>query len=194
MAKVKGVSETRRAIMRSAANLFAELGYNNTSMRAVAADAGCDPALVAHYFSSKEALYGAVVEETVRPAEVIREAMRRRDPEAAEWLLRHAVADWDDPVQRQRILGVLRSASDLPAARMRLSQSLLSEKVADGGADEVRVWLISSLFIGVMTSRHMGLLGAELADSDGELVSALAPVVASYLTVGGADGGVVPAV
>lgn len=186
MAKVKGASGTRREIMRSAAGLFAELGYSNTSMRAVAAHAGCDPALVTHYFTSKEALYGAVVEETVRPAEVIREAMRRRDPDAAEWLLRHAVADWDDPVQRQRILGVLRSASDLPAARTRLSQSLLPESVADGGADEIRVWLISSLFIGVMTSRHMGLLPAELTDGDGELVSALAPVVASYLSAEGA--------
>ncbi|MCI3271305.1 TetR/AcrR family transcriptional regulator [Streptomyces cylindrosporus] len=183
MAKARGASGTRHAIMRSAADLFAELGFGNTSMRAVAADAGCDPALVTHYFASKEALYRAVVEETVRPAEVIREALERGDEGAAEWLLRHAVADWNDPVQRRRILGVLRSASDLPAARERLSQSLLAEGVADGGPDEVRVWLISSLFIGVMTSRHMGLLPPELAEAEGgdELVRALAPVVASYL-------------
>ncbi|MHC3468724.1 TetR/AcrR family transcriptional regulator [Streptomyces sp. 7R007] len=186
MTKARGASATRRAIMRSAADLFAELGYNNTSMRAVAADAGCDPALVTHYFASKEVLYDAVVEETVRPAEVIREAIERRDPEVAEWLLRHAVADWDDPVQRRRILGVLRSVSDLPAARERLRQSLLPEGVEGGGADEVRVWMISSLFIGVMTSRHMGLLDERFTHADGELVRSLSPVVASYLAPEGA--------
>ncbi|MEU5100626.1 TetR/AcrR family transcriptional regulator [Streptomyces sp. NPDC020996] len=189
MANARGASETRRAIMRSAADLFAELGYSNTSLRAVAADAGCDPALIGHYFASKEDLYGAVVEETVRPAEAIREAMERGDPDAAEWLMRHAVADWNDPVQQRRILGVLRSAADLPAARERLSQSLLPREVADSGADEIRVWLISSLFIGVNTSRRMGLLDPGLAEDDEEMVRALAPVVAAFLTPQGIAGG-----
>ncbi|WNM31276.1 TetR/AcrR family transcriptional regulator [Streptomyces sp. Li-HN-5-11] len=186
MAEAGGVRETRRDIMRSAADLFAELGYRNTSIRAIAAGAGCDPALVPHYFASKEALYGAVVAETVRPADVLREAVERRDPEAAEWLLRHAVADWEDPAQRRRILGVLRSALDLPAARRRLSRALLPEALVDGDdGDEIRVWLISSLLIGVMTSRHMGLLAGE-SNGDGggdveRLVDALVPVVAALL-------------
>ncbi|MEU6275221.1 TetR family transcriptional regulator [Streptomyces populi] len=167
--------------MRSAADLFAEFGYRDTSMRAVAAAAGCDPALIGHYFDSKEALYDAVVAETVRPAEVFREAIGRRDPGAAEWLLRHAVADWGDPVQRRRILGVLRSALDLPAARERFRQSLVPEGVTE--ADGIRLALVSSLLVGVMTSRHMGLLPAELADEvdPGELVNALTPAVASFL-------------
>jgi AcrR family transcriptional regulator len=170
--------------MRSAADLFAELGYRNTSLRAVAADAGCDPALIGHYFASKEALYDAVVAETVRPAGVFREAIGRGDPDAAEWLLRHAVTDWGDPVQRRRILGVLRSALDLPAARERLSQSLVPEGVAE--ADEIRLALISSLLVGVMTSRHMGLLPVEFTKGDDstELVRALAPAVAALLDAG----------
>ncbi|MDX6361590.1 MAG: hypothetical protein QOC85_593 [Streptomyces sp.] len=182
MAESRGAPGSRRAIMRSAADLFAELGYRNTSLRAVAAEAGCDPALIAHYFASKEALYDAVVVETVRPAEVFREAIGRRDPEAAEWLLRHAVTDWGDPVQRRRILGVLRSALDLPAARERLSQSLVPEGIAR--VDEIRLALISSLLVGVMTSRHMGLMPTELTENDDstELVRALTPAVAAFLT------------
>ncbi|WP_158690556.1 TetR family transcriptional regulator [Streptomyces sp. 142MFCol3.1] len=191
MAETRGAAGSRRAIMRSAADLFAELGYRNTSLRAVAADAGCDPALIGHYFTSKEALYDAVVEETVRPAEIFREAVARRDPGTAEWLLRHAVTDWGDPVQRRRILGVLRSALDLPAARERMSQSLVPEGL--GGADEIRLALISSLLVGVMTSRHMGLLPPELsAESDSsELVRVLAPAVAALLAADPA--GAVPA-
>ncbi|WP_217166199.1 TetR/AcrR family transcriptional regulator [Streptomyces sp. AC512_CC834] len=185
MAEARGVFNTRQAIMRSAADLFAELGYGNASLRAIAADAGCDPALIAHYFTSKEALYDAVVAETVRPAGVFREAVGRRDAAAAEWLLRHAVADWDDSVQRLRILGVLRSALDLPAAKARIRQSLVPEGV--GEDDEIRLALVSSLFIGVMTARHMDLLPPELMKSDEDpegLVRALAPVVAAYLAAG----------
>jgi AcrR family transcriptional regulator len=184
VAETRGTPGTRQAIMRSAADLFAELGYRNTSLRAVAADAGCDPALIGHYFASKEALYDAVVAETVRPAGVFREAIGRGDPDAAEWLLRHAVTDWGDPVQRRRILGVLRSALDLPAARERLSQSLVPEGVAE--ADEIRLALISSLLVGVMTSRHMGLLPVEFTKGDDstELVRALAPAVAALLDAG----------
>ncbi|MFD7707415.1 TetR family transcriptional regulator [Streptomyces sp. NPDC059786] len=184
MAESRGEPGSRRAIMRSAADLFAALGYRNTSLRAVAAEAGCDPALIAHYFASKEALYEAVITETVRPAEVFREAVERRDAEAAEWLLRHAVADWGDPVQRRRILGVLRSALDLPAARARMDQSLVPEGLT--GTDEIRLALVSSLLVGVMTARHMGLLPAELAkggETD-ELVRALAPAVAAFLAAG----------
>ncbi|MFF8971247.1 TetR/AcrR family transcriptional regulator [Streptomyces sp. NPDC014995] len=176
------MSDTRQTIMRSAAGLFAELGYRNTSIRAIAADAGCDPALVPHYFASKEALYAAVVADTVRPAEVLREALQRRDAEAAEWLLRHAVADWDDPVQGRRILGVLRSVLDLPVARERMSRALLPDGVEGAGGDEMRIWLISSLFIGVMTSRHMGLLEPELAKDGGDrMIAALVPAVAALL-------------
>ncbi|GGN92848.1 hypothetical protein GCM10011579_091150 [Streptomyces albiflavescens] len=193
MAESRGTLGSRQAIMRSAADLFAELGYRNTSLRAVAADAGCDPALIGHYFASKEVLYDAVVAETVRPAGVFREAIGRRDPGAAEWLLRHAVTDWGDPVQRRRILGVLRSALDLPAARERFTQSLVPEGIA--GADEIRLALISSLLVGVMTSRHMGLLPAELTkdDDSAELIRALAPAVAALLVADPAGSAHVPA-
>ncbi|MFC7220668.1 TetR/AcrR family transcriptional regulator [Streptomyces polyrhachis] len=171
----------REDIMRSAADLFAELGYRNTSLRAVAACARCDPALIAHYFTSKEDLYDSVVAEVVHPAEVFREAVGRRDRAAAEWLLRRAVADWGDPVQRRRILGVLRSALDLPAARERLRRSLIPEGVA--GADEIRLALIGSLLVGVVTSRPGGLLpgGPGGIGDSSELVCLLTPAVASLL-------------
>ncbi|WP_371526354.1 TetR/AcrR family transcriptional regulator [Streptomyces sp. NBC_01283] len=172
--------------MRSAADLFAEQGFRRASVCSIAANAGCDPALVGHYFASKEALFTAVAAETVRPAEVLREAVGRRDPDAAEWLLRNAVADWDDGVQRTRILGVLRSALDLSAAESRLRQSLVPERVADDEGGEMRLALIGGLFVGVVMARHLELLPAELAKegSSDELVRALMPVVAGCLEAG----------
>jgi AcrR family transcriptional regulator len=49
-------SETREAIDRAAIELFARLGYHATSMRAIAADAGVQPAAIYHWYPSKEAI------------------------------------------------------------------------------------------------------------------------------------------
>ena len=48
--------ETREAIDRAAVDLFAELGYHATSMRALAAAAEVQPAAIYHWYQSKEAI------------------------------------------------------------------------------------------------------------------------------------------
>lgn len=47
---------TREAIDAAALQLFAELGYHATSMRAIAAAAGVQPAAIYHWYPSKEAI------------------------------------------------------------------------------------------------------------------------------------------
>jgi AcrR family transcriptional regulator len=49
-------SETRDAIHEAAIELFARLGYHATSMRALASEAGIQPAAIYHWYSSKEAI------------------------------------------------------------------------------------------------------------------------------------------
>lgn len=48
---------TRSAIQRAATPLFAEHGFNGVSVRAIAAAADVDPALVIRHFGSKESLF-----------------------------------------------------------------------------------------------------------------------------------------
>lgn len=48
--------ETREAILEAAVGLFAQLGYHATSMRAIAAAAGVQPAAIYHWCPSKEAI------------------------------------------------------------------------------------------------------------------------------------------
>jgi TetR/AcrR family transcriptional regulator len=49
-------------LLREAQSAFARYGYEQASVRKIAASAGFDPALVAHHFGSKEALWDAVIE------------------------------------------------------------------------------------------------------------------------------------
>lgn len=52
-----GSAATRLAIGRAARRLFHEAGYAGASVRAIAASAGVDAALVIRYFGSKEGLF-----------------------------------------------------------------------------------------------------------------------------------------
>ena len=52
-----GNSGTREAILEAARRQFADLGYDRTTLRSVAAEAGVDPALVVHFFGSKQQLF-----------------------------------------------------------------------------------------------------------------------------------------
>src|SRR4029077_1997457 len=70
-----GVSDTRERILTSARELFARNGIGNTSIRAIAADAGVDSALVHHYFGTKEKLFATAVDIPVDP-EVILQVLR----------------------------------------------------------------------------------------------------------------------
>src|ERR1700709_516288 len=55
MATAKG-ARSKDAIAAAAAELFSTGGYSNTTVRAIAAVAGVDPALVIRHFGSKEKL------------------------------------------------------------------------------------------------------------------------------------------
>ena len=66
-----GSSNTRERILASARELFARNGISNTSIRAVAAAAGVDSALVHHYFGTKEQLFAAAVHIPIDPMDVI---------------------------------------------------------------------------------------------------------------------------
>ncbi|WP_459987959.1 helix-turn-helix domain-containing protein, partial [Mycobacterium avium] len=66
-----GSSGSRERILASARELFARNGIRNTSIRAVAAAAGVDSALVHHYFGTKEKLFAAAVQIPIDPMQVI---------------------------------------------------------------------------------------------------------------------------
>ena len=62
-----GSPDTRAAVLSAARERFAAQGYAGTSVRAVAAAAGVDPALVHHYFGTKDDLFLAALEVKVDP-------------------------------------------------------------------------------------------------------------------------------
>ena len=63
---VMNPEERRRELLACAMRLFAEEGYDNVSVRAVARAAGVAPGLAYHYFDSKERLFAEAIEDYAR--------------------------------------------------------------------------------------------------------------------------------
>ena len=72
-----GDSGTREAILDAARAQFAQRGYHGATIRAIAAAAEVDPALVHHFYGTKEALFAAAMRLPVVPSEVLTAALAR---------------------------------------------------------------------------------------------------------------------
>jgi AcrR family transcriptional regulator len=182
-----GESGTREAIALAARRGFAELGYDRTSIRSIAAEAGVDPALVGHFFGSKQRLFVAAMELPFTAADILPRILEGERAGAGERLARFAVAQLDDPHARRVLTGMVRAAASEPEAAQ-MVRELLTERillpVARGlGADdaELRASLAGSQMIGLVMARH--IIGIEpLAARPGDrLVRALAPTLQRYL-------------
>jgi AcrR family transcriptional regulator len=183
-----GGTRNREAILAAAAHHFSEVGYDRTSMRSIAAEAGVDQALIAHYFGSKHKLFIAAVEFPLDPAKILPELLAGGRSTIGERLARLVLTMLEDPGARRRLTGLVRAASSEPDAARMLREFLMREVIAPVaealGSDEpeLRVSLVGSQIIGLMMARH--IVGVEpLASLPAErVVELIAPTFQRYLT------------
>jgi AcrR family transcriptional regulator len=129
--------------------LFADVGFERTTMRGVAARARVDPALIYHYFDGKEGLLAAVLVPPAAAAPLL--AGFTGDPErAGEELVRRALQVWTEPGLREQAAAMLRIAMSQEHAAERFRnahRAFVLRVVGDAVADdrrELRAALIGS--------------------------------------------------
>jgi AcrR family transcriptional regulator len=183
-----GGTRNREAILAAAAHQFSELGYDRTSMRAVAAEAGVDQALIAHYFGSKHQLFMDAVEFPLDPAEILPEILAGSRRSIGERLARAQLAVLEDPDARRRLTGLVRAASSERHAAQMLREFLTNEvigPVAEAlGSDEaeLRVGLVGSQIIGLVMSRYIVEVEPLASLPADRVVELIAPTLQRYLT------------
>jgi AcrR family transcriptional regulator len=183
----RGSPDTRAAILEAARTLFAERGFAGTSVRAIAAAAGVDPALVHHYFGSKDDLFIAALQIPVDPRALLAGVAAEGADGAGERLLRTFLSVWDDPELRLPLLGLARSVVDTSGSRLLrdgfLPVVLLPVGTALGiDRPDVRMPLVASQIIGLVLLRYV-MAVEPLASMDVEDVVAIyAPTIQRYLT------------
>jgi AcrR family transcriptional regulator len=182
-----GSPDTRAAILAAAREAFATKGYAGTSVRAVAAAAGVDSALVHHYFGSKDDLFLAALEIPVDPREVLRPAIAAGVDGAAERMLRVFLSVWDDPELRLPLLGLVRGVVDSDGQRLMrdgfLPVVLQPVGVALGiDRPELRMPLVASQVFGLIVVRYVLAVEPLASLPADDVVAIYAPTLQRYLS------------
>jgi len=184
-----GGADTRTRILEAARASFGERGFDGASIRDVAGRAGVDPALVHHYFGTKQQLFVAAMEWPVDPRTAIG-ALAAEGPEGVgERLARFVVTLFDDPSFRPIVVGLIRSAASDPVAARMLREVIAGgplpalAAVAGGPDADLRAELVGSQLVGFAMARYV-LAVEPLASADEEaLIRLLGGTFERYLTV-----------
>jgi AcrR family transcriptional regulator len=184
----RGVSRTRGLILAAARRQFAERGYQRTTMRSIAAEAGVDPSLVVHFFGTKKRLFDEAIDLPVDP-----EALRARITgvpagQRGDSLARFVLGLLHDPDYRDALTGLLRSAGSEPEVirllRERHRRDILLPLVRDLHVDraELRVALAATQVIGLILALHVTKFDVLAELTDEELTALVAPTLERYLS------------
>ncbi len=183
-----GTSDTRERILASARELFARNGIDKTSIRAVAADAGVDPALVHHYFGAKQQLFAAAINIPIDPMEVLGPLRETPIEEMGYKLPSLLLPLWDSEVGKG-FIAELRSL--LAGSEVSLIRSFLQEVIAvevgprvdnPPGTGTIRVQFVASQLVGVVMARYILELEPFKSLPVEQIAETIAPNIQRYLT------------
>lgn len=181
----RGVLSAR--ILAAARAEFAQNGSAGSTMRAIARNADVDPALVYHYFGSKEALLDAATNPPQRWLDSVASTWTTPTDDLGAALLKLMLGAWGDdeigPVLRSVLLTAAHDQSTREKLRRLVESSLMG--VSNLGTDErdrlKRSGLISSQIMGLALMRYVWRIEPVASMTDDEIVAAVAPTLQRYI-------------
>ena len=192
-----GSSDTRNRILASARELFAINGIRNTSIRAVAAAAGVDSALVHHYFGTKEKLFAAAVHIPIDPMDIIGPLREVPIEEIGYRLPSMLLPLWDSDLGTG-FIAALRSV--LAGSEVNLFRTFIQDVIAvevgarvddPPGSGVIRIQFVASQLVGVVMARYILQLEPFASLPAEKVAQTIAPNLQRYLT-GDLPDGLVP--
>lgn len=184
-----GKPDTRQDILAVARDTFAAVGFTKASIRRIAATAGVDPALVHHYFGSKDELFLATVQVQINPRQIVEQLVAGGVEGLGTRMIAAILQEWDSPAGAS-LIAALRTAVGDPGPRRALTQFVTTEIIGrvlrtlnhSEAEAELRGGLLASQILGVVIGRYVLGLPA-LATMDREvLIATVGPTVQHYLT------------
>ena len=148
---------TEASILEAARELFAADGYERATIRAIAARAGVDPALVMQHFGSKEGLFAASTRWS-NEHQTILSATTDTLPAAA---IADLVSHFEQGEDREAAVALMRSCLTHPAALAAMRDQVMCERkeaVAaqlEGPDAELRAALFAACMIGLGMARYL---------------------------------------
>lgn len=184
-----GPSSSKKAILKAAQQLFAQKGYDGASVRAIAALAKVDPAMINHHFGSKEKLFATTIEVPLDPKSHIEETLTTGSHEdLPQRLLTRFLSLWDSPH------GTAAAAMLRTAMRHEWSAALLREFIIRRAMGPIakalkfpkheadwRISLVASQLLGLVLVRYILKIEPMASASHEDIIAAIAPNIARYL-------------
>jgi AcrR family transcriptional regulator len=170
--------ETQRRILTAARHLFAQVGYERATIRAIASAASTDPGLVMRYFGSKQELFSQVA--GMSPDD----GLTGTPEEVTEYLLTSLAAKLTE--EPSATLAMLRSmlthpeaAEEVRAAANRQERQLAAAIAADDA--EARAGIIGAITLGTLIARHLLQLDGLAAATPAQITGLLRPCLQSLI-------------
>lgn len=183
-----GRPETREQVLEAARSCFAARGYDATTMREVAADAGVDSALVHYFFGTKEKLFAAAMALPVTPADILDGVLAGGLDGVGERLVRSFLGVLDDERSGGPLVALIRSSATREDAAGMLREFLTREVVGravtalERPAADLRTTLAGSQLVGLVMARYIVRI-EPLASADHDTIAgSVGPTLQRYLT------------
>ena len=182
-----GPSTTRAAILEAARHRFAAAGYDATSLRLIAADAGVDPGVLLHFFGSKQGLFRTVVGWPFDPARLGPELIQPGLPGVGARLAQTFFDYWEDPTTGAALAALMRSAMTHAESAALLREFVAHQLFArltglvDGPDATLRIELAAAQLVGVALLRYILRVEPIASASIEQLVTRLGSALDVYL-------------
>ncbi len=183
-----GTSSARDDILASARKLFSLNGIDKTSVRAIASDAGVDPALVHHYFGTKLDLFREVVQLPVDPSVVLQPLRDVPVDELGVTIPRLIIALWDSELGAN-MLAVFRSAltgADDGLVRVFFREvlvNIIAERVdSPPGSGVLRAEFAITQMAGILVGRYIMAIEPLASLTAEQIALTVGPNIQRYLT------------
>lgn len=178
---------TRAALLDAATVEFTERGFDGATVRAIAKQAGVDPAMVNHWFGGKDGLFVAAMEIPINPEEIVHRILDGDPEHSAERTLRLFLSVWDAN-GGGALAALMRSvASHEQAARMMrdfVGRVIFGRVISAVAPDqfELRAALCGTQIAGLAMVRYVIRLEPLASADHNTVVTAIAPNLQRYLT------------
>jgi AcrR family transcriptional regulator len=179
--------QNKQRIVEAAREHF-KRGYEQATVRGIAADAGVDVAMVYYFFGNKEGLFNAaVIDIPEHPLHQLAGLLDDGHDQIGARLVRRFIERWDEGDTFEPLLTVWRSAAVQPLARKLLRDTLagpIAERVAaEFGVEDavLRVELVASHLMGLAFARYQLRIEPMASTSVDDLVAWIGPTVQRYL-------------
>jgi AcrR family transcriptional regulator len=180
-------AESRQRILTAARALFREHGYGGTTVRAVAAEAGVDPAMVFYFFGTKQGLFAAAIEMSEHLPPAIESVFAGDLDSLGERLVRTLVENLDAS-DHAPLVTLTRSATTHDESETLLREFIEREitgRLAEliGTPDAAwRAGMVNVQILGIAVARYIARIEPLASAPVDELVAKVGPVVQHCLT------------